>query len=109
MAGAVPIYLGAPNIDDFVPGENSYINIRDFNSADDLIDYLNFLNENDSAYLKFFDWKKNGFYFYFLKFIIIILLIKRIGLSKKYQTHLDNCAHQAECRICREVLKRNKN
>ncbi len=38
-AGCVPIYLGAPNIDFYIP-INSFINYRDFASLDDLYHYL---------------------------------------------------------------------
>ncbi len=31
---------------------------------------------------------------------------KSIGLSEKFQTHLSNCAHYAECRICEYVRRR---
>ena len=31
---------------------------------------------------------------------------KALGLSEKFQTHLSNCAHYAECRICEFVRRR---
>ncbi|MEM9678624.1 MAG: glycosyltransferase family 10, partial [Pseudomonadota bacterium] len=40
MTGTIPIYLGAPNIDDFAPGENCFINVNDFASVDALADFL---------------------------------------------------------------------
>jgi len=38
-AGVIPIYMGAPDINDFVP-ENSFIDFRDFGSLSDLNIYL---------------------------------------------------------------------
>ena len=40
QAGAVPIYQGASNIKKFLPGNNSLINVRDFDSIADLTDYV---------------------------------------------------------------------
>ena len=34
IAGSVPIYLGAPNIDDFAPGDKCFINAADWDSPD---------------------------------------------------------------------------
>lgn len=57
LAGSVPIYLGAPNIGDFAPGDNSYINIESFSSAKDLSNYLMELNEDDSKYQEYHKWR----------------------------------------------------
>jgi len=40
LAGSIPVYLGAPNIDEFSPGDDAYINAADFGSAKELADYL---------------------------------------------------------------------
>ena len=39
-AGSIPVYLGAPNIDEFSPGDGAYINAADFGTAKELADYL---------------------------------------------------------------------
>lgn len=36
LAGAVPIYVGAPNIAEFAPHPDSYIDLRSFSSAAEL-------------------------------------------------------------------------
>lgn len=38
---------------------NSYINAQNFKSPKDLADYLIYLNENNTAYLEYFNWKVN--------------------------------------------------
>lgn len=40
MAGSVPVYFGARNIEEFSPGENAYINATDFTSVKELADFL---------------------------------------------------------------------
>jgi hypothetical protein len=44
IAGCVPIYLGAPNISDYIPN-NTFIDRRNFNSDYELIQFLKKINE----------------------------------------------------------------
>ena len=44
LAGVIPIYLGAPNITDFVP-KNCFIDLRDFSSLDELHLFLENLSQ----------------------------------------------------------------
>jgi hypothetical protein len=44
VAGAIPLYLGAPDITDFVPQE-AFIDIRNFNSLQQLNEYLKNLDK----------------------------------------------------------------
>eukprot|EP00012_Vannella_robusta_P007863 CAMPEP_0206200910 /NCGR_PEP_ID=MMETSP0166-20121206/11191_1 /ASSEMBLY_ACC=CAM_ASM_000260 /TAXON_ID=95228 /ORGANISM="Vannella robusta, Strain DIVA3 518/3/11/1/6" /LENGTH=336 /DNA_ID=CAMNT_0053619399 /DNA_START=128 /DNA_END=1138 /DNA_ORIENTATION=+ len=84
LAGTVPIYIGAPNVDEFVPGEHSIIKATDFESGEALANYLKHLLDNEDEYKKYFAWKEQG-------------------LSPSFERHLENCAHLAECRICHHV------
>ncbi len=40
VAGSIPVYLGAPNVDEFSPGDNAYIDTSAFPDAGALVDYL---------------------------------------------------------------------
>lgn len=40
LAGSIPVYLGAPNVDSFAPGDRAFIDAADFDSAKALADYL---------------------------------------------------------------------
>lgn len=57
ISGTVPIYLGAPNINDFAPGENCFINITSFESPKSLGEFINKCYNDDELYTKFFEWK----------------------------------------------------
>jgi len=57
VAGSVPVYLGAPNVGDFAPGDSCFINTADFTSVEALADYLLGLDEDDEAYQAYFAWK----------------------------------------------------
>jgi hypothetical protein len=65
LAGSVPVYLGAPNIVDFAPAPNSYLNFRDFVNAEHLANTLKRIADNPEEYASFFEWKKNGLFYPF--------------------------------------------
>ncbi len=56
--GCVPVYLGAPNIDDFAPGDHSFIHAADFSGPKELAEYLLALNEDEKAYSAYHDWRR---------------------------------------------------
>lgn len=58
--GAVPIVFG-PHPDDVkaMAPEKSYIHTEDFATPKELVDYLNYLDNNDTAYLEYHSWR-NG-------------------------------------------------
>jgi hypothetical protein len=59
--GQVPIYLGAPNIDDFMPARDAYIHAVDFPSAAALAEHLRRLDEDEEAYERYFAWRSRPF------------------------------------------------
>jgi hypothetical protein len=58
IAGSVPVYLGAPNIEEFAPGDNCYINVNSFTSVKLLADYILELDNNDEKYEEYLKWKE---------------------------------------------------
>ena len=67
LAGAVPIYLGAPNIEEFTPGEGCFVDIRNFDPPQKLADFLLNACRSEDIYNTFFQWKKNSLKPEFLK------------------------------------------
>lgn len=61
IAGSVPIYMGAPNIEDLIPGDNCYINVRDYKSPKELADYLKRCFQDNDEYMKYHEWRKKPF------------------------------------------------
>lgn len=61
IRGSVPVYLGAPNVEDFAPGEHCFINVRDFPNPRALAAYLQYLANNEIEYAKFMEWKEKPF------------------------------------------------
>jgi len=52
----VPIVLDG-NSHKFLAPEHSFINAHDFDSLDELVNYLNYLKSNSTAYAEYFEWK----------------------------------------------------
>jgi hypothetical protein len=60
-SGSVPVYLGAPNIEDFAPGEHCFINVADFPEPKALAAYLTAVGNDKAAYQAYFAWKEKPF------------------------------------------------
>ena len=56
LAGAVPIYMGAPNVDEWVPA-GSYIDARQFNGPTELASYLIALANDPEHYAEYHKWR----------------------------------------------------
>jgi hypothetical protein len=58
VAGSVPVYLGAPNVADFAPGERCYLDVRDFAGPAELAAHLTALAADEEAYAGLLAWKR---------------------------------------------------
>ena len=58
VAGSVPVYLGAPDIADFAPGEHCYIDASRFAGPTALAAHLTRLANDAAAYQQLLDWKR---------------------------------------------------
>lgn len=58
LAGTVPVYLGAPNIAAFAPGETSFLDVMNFENPKALAAFINACYKDDTLYNSFFEWKK---------------------------------------------------
>ncbi|MGI9522090.1 MAG: glycosyltransferase family 10 domain-containing protein [Hyphomicrobiaceae bacterium] len=61
QSGVVPVYRGAPNIQDFVPEQDAVIDAADFASPKELAQYLRALDNDDEAYARHLAWKHDGY------------------------------------------------
>jgi len=57
LAGAIPVYRGAPNIAQYAPGENCYIDAGQFHSPKLLAEYLLHLANDQNACDQFLRWR----------------------------------------------------
>lgn len=61
IVGSVPIYLGAPNVEEFSPGEECFINVSDFDGPESLSRFLLDLSRDPVRYSEYFEWKNKPF------------------------------------------------
>jgi Glycosyltransferase family 10 (fucosyltransferase) C-term/Fucosyltransferase, N-terminal len=57
LVGCVPVYRGAPNVEEFAPGDHCFINTADFPGPRELAEYLLHLAANPAEYEAYFAWK----------------------------------------------------
>ncbi len=58
IVGSVPVYMGAPNVELYSPGDKCFINVTDFGSPKEIADYLLKLHEDEALYQEYLAWKK---------------------------------------------------
>lgn len=57
LAGSVPVYLGAPNVEEFAPGDHCYIDASRFDGPRALARHLMALANDDALYAELLWWK----------------------------------------------------
>jgi hypothetical protein len=58
LAGSIPIYRGAPDVDDYAPGDHCYVDAQRFENPKALADYLNHLAHTPEEYAAYFAWRQ---------------------------------------------------
>ncbi|MBV9405934.1 MAG: hypothetical protein JO211_11355, partial [Acidobacteriaceae bacterium] len=58
IVGSVPVYRGAPNVDEFAPGQSCFINAAQFRNPAELAKYLNYLDQHEREYESYLEWKR---------------------------------------------------
>jgi len=85
-AGSVPIVLGPTKEDlEAVAPPNSFIFAEDFETPRKLVEYVNYLDKNDTAYLKYHKWRNTS--------------LQNFSKEKMYQGTEDDF-----CRLCRRLV-----
>ena len=69
MAGSVPVYLGAPNIEEFAPGDDCFIDVRRFARPELLAAHLRELAADEAAYQRHLAWKSGPLRGSFLRMV----------------------------------------
>ncbi len=87
--GAVPVVIGAPNIQDFAPSGNSIIHIPDEQSLPGVAVRMKYLMANDTAYDEMLAWKVDG-------------------PSDQFLALIDIGTVHPECRLCQYLTDRQR-
>jgi hypothetical protein len=59
-AGSVPVYLGAPNVEDYAPAPDCFVRVDAFSGPAALARHLRALAADDIAYATLLAWKRHG-------------------------------------------------
>jgi len=81
-AGTIPLYLGADNVDEFLPNTKSIIKVNDFENTDKLVEYLKAVASNETLFNEYMAWKTKPF-------------------SRNFQRAIDRGVNSIPCRVCR--------
>lgn len=57
LSGAVPVYFGASNIEEFTPGDNCFVDVRQFTSPESLAAFLTEACKDECHYNRFQAWR----------------------------------------------------
>ncbi|KAL1801906.1 hypothetical protein ACET3Z_030553 [Daucus carota] len=81
VAGAIPVVVGAPNIQDFAPLPGSVLHIKEVKHVDPVAKTMKYLADNPDAYNQSLRWKFEG-------------------PSDSFKALLDMAAVHSSCRLC---------
>ncbi|XP_053559192.1 alpha-(1,3)-fucosyltransferase 10 [Bombina bombina] len=96
--GAIPVYYGAPNIEDWLPSNRSAIIVNTFSHPKDLAQFIKRLDGNDTLYMEFLDWKLRNHISN--KNLISAMKNRKWGVQDVMQ---DNYVDAFECMVCSKV------
>lgn len=96
--GSVPIYYGAPNVDEWLPSNKSAIIVSRLLHPRELARHIKQLDKNDSLYMEFLDWKLKGH----INNTHLATVIKERKWGVQDVTQ-DNYIDAFECMVCTRV------
>lgn len=94
VAGTVPVYMGAPNVRDFLPAVHSAILVDEFSGPEALTEYLLELDRDDASYLEYLSWKNTGYTDQFKALMDLSSVDPRVRLGLKLA---HGCTRECPC------------
>ena len=98
--GSLPIYMGSPSVQDWMPTTKALILANDYPTVEALANYIKFLDENDDEYEQYFDFKNPG--------KITNSLLKNTMKSRTWgvdDIEQENFIDGFECHVCDRVFE----
>jgi Glycosyltransferase family 10 (fucosyltransferase) C-term/Concanavalin A-like lectin/glucanases superfamily len=86
LAGTLPVYWGAPNVDEWLPDASAVVRAADFESPRALAAHLRELAASPERYAAHHAWRRRP-------------------LPERFRRVLDDCVFAADCRICEHVVR----
>ncbi|EDO42798.1 predicted protein, partial [Nematostella vectensis] len=88
--GLVPIVLGGASYNPGIAIPGSFINVVDYSSVQELADYLLYLDKNDAAYAKYFEWRKHYKMATYAPWTCVLCAALNMDTKKTYYSNLDD-------------------
>ena len=88
------MYLGAPNVAEFAPGNNSYIDMRKYASPEDLADTLLAMAADAAQYSRLLAWRQHGVTQSFQRLMDMSMTRSQVYGEGKHH----GCQHQVDLR-----------
>ncbi|KAJ3658097.1 hypothetical protein Zmor_009856 [Zophobas morio] len=96
VVGSVPVYLGSPSVEDWLPNPSSAILAKNFATPEELANYIHKINANDTLYETFLEHKSGKVENNFLK---STLRKGRFGVDSDQ----DDLIPAFECFVCQQI------
>lgn len=107
--GAVPIYLGAPNIEHYLPNDKSAILVKDFDSVEAVADHVKMLHKDDNAYKTYLSHKlahnRDKESLVTNQLLKDMVQQRRWGVTSEQQAYLGNFVQHFQCFVCERVAR----
>jgi hypothetical protein len=80
-AGSVPLYYGAPNVDEWLPCDNCIIDLRQFANQKEAAEYIKTVSQNETLYAEYHQWRKESIRPSFQKLLDYFKVANRYSLE----------------------------
>ena len=105
QVGAVPIYLGAPNIQQYLPHPKAALMVKDFGSVKEVAEHIKMLDQDDSKYNEHLSHKQlhNRGTLVPNQLLHEMMEGRRWGVSSEQQAAMGNFVKHFQCLVCERV------
>ena len=105
QVGAVPIYLGAPNIEEYLPHPRAAVLVKDFGSVEEVAELVMQLDRDQAGYESYLVHKRvhGGDKPVANRLLVELLEERKWGVTAEQQARLGNFVKHFQCLVCRRV------
>lgn len=105
QVGAIPIYLGAPNIHQYLPHSKAAILVKDFDSVAAVAEYVKMLDSDDAKYTDYMRHKQmyNSGDLVTNSLLVDLLEKRKWGVTSQQQFSMGNFVKHFQCLVCERV------
>jgi len=107
--GAVPIYLGAKNIEQYLPNKKSAVLVKDFNSVEDVANHIKMLHRDESQYKSYLSHKlahnRNTETLVTNQLLRDMVHQRQWGVTSEQQAQKGNFVKHFQCFVCERVAR----